>query len=79
MVSSFYAYLLLSHWTSPGRIPLEMIRFCFFWDTKCLRSIDVNKKLLRNKQPDLRIEAILQHTPAALPCLPLQATAAAVD
>jgi hypothetical protein len=79
MVSSFCAYLLLSYWTSPGRIPLEMIRFCFFSDTKYLRSIDVNKNLLRNEQAVLRPEVELQRTPAALPYLPLHATAAAVD
>jgi len=65
MVASFGAYLRLNKWTSPGRISLEMLSFCFFLDTKCIRAIDVNKNLPRNEQAVLRVEAILQDTPSA--------------
>jgi hypothetical protein len=79
MVASFGAYLHLNKWTSPGRIPPEIIRFCFFLDIKCIRSVDDNKKLLRKEQALLRVEAILQDTSSALQCIQLQAMAAAVD
>jgi hypothetical protein len=79
MVASFGAYLHLNKWTSRGRIPPEIIRFCFLLDTKCIRSVDDNKKLLRKEQALLRDEAILQDTPPALQCIQLQAMAAAVD
>jgi hypothetical protein len=79
MVFSFRAYLLLSYWTLPGRISPEMIRFCFFSDTKCIRSIDVNKNLLRNGEAARGAKAKLQQTPAALQCLQLQPTAVVAD